>query len=85
MTDLGQPSSHCTVEAPWNSTHTGPGTVSPARPAGFCRGPGHRRHSPHNGQSGDAEHEGRLIVINHVLGQVPEVEGPVRREGQWTA
>lgn len=35
-------------------------------------------HSPHDGQPGDGEHEGGLVVINHVLGQVPAVQGPGR-------
>lgn len=41
-------------------------------------GPGLGEHSPHDGQPGDGEHEGRFIVVNHVLGQVPEVQGPGR-------
>lgn len=51
----------------------GPGTP------GFLQNdhPGHREgHSPHDSQPGDGEHEGRLVVVNHVLGQVPEVQGP---------
>lgn len=51
----------------------GPGTP------GFLQNdhPGHcEGHSPHNSQPGDGEHEGRLVVVNHVLGQVPEVQGP---------
>lgn len=40
--------------------------------------PERKEHSPHDGQPGDGEHEGRFIVVNHVLGQVPEVQGPGR-------
>lgn len=38
-------------------------------------------HSPHDGQPGDGEHEGGLVVVDHVLRQVPAVQGPGRGRG----
>lgn len=43
--------------------------------------PGSRGHSPHNGQPRNGEHEGGFVVVDHVLGQIPKIQGSGRGEG----
>lgn len=64
------------VKAPLSTTQRGlaPLGFRKRPPGAACEG-----HSPHDGQPGDGEHEGRLVVVNHVLGQVPGSPGPWRR------